>query len=290
MNRDAHMSDSLEARCHAEVLGLHAFFTDWFCGRLPATDEAFSRCERALGPGFQLVSPRGVVDGRASLLAGIRAAHGQRTDFRITIKDFAWRPLPPGTLGLATYTEWQATGDAVTGRISTATMAADERAPGGVVWLHVHETFCPGSSSDQDPPARDPVLARFERGEYTPAEFTHERHVEVAWRYVREFPLWRALDRCSRAIQRFAARHGKHGLYHETITWAYLMLISERVARAEGDEDFASFAAANQDIMTRGKHVLRQYYSDDRLWSESARTRFVWPDRGGDTDPAGNGP
>lgn len=279
MTSTAERDDPLAAICRAEVVALHEFFTDWFCGRLPATDDAFARCERALGSGFQLISPRGVVDERAPLLEGIRAAHGRRRDFRIWIEDFAWRSLRPGQLGLATYVEWQEADGATSSRISTATMAADADAPGAAVWLHVHETWC-----QQAPPANadvpgDPLLAQFEGGALDIAAFTHERHVEVAWRYVRAYPLLTALDRFARSLRRFAEANGETGLYHETITWAYLLLINERVARADPGQDFAGFKADNQDIVTRGKHVLRQYYSDDILWSDLARKYFVWPDR-----------
>lgn len=149
MTSAAHTDESLESRSRAEVVALHQFFTDWFCGRLPATDESFARCEQALDASFQLISPRGALDARAPLLASIRRAHGRRADFRIWIEDFAWRPLIAGQLGLATYVEWQEADGQISSRMSTATMAADSSAPGGVVWLHVHETWTPAEQQRQ---------------------------------------------------------------------------------------------------------------------------------------------
>src|SRR5262249_24114314 len=41
---------------------------------------------------------------------------------------------------------------------------------------------------------------------------------------------------------------GKPGLYHETITWAFVLLVQERRA-PRGDEDWAAFAARNADLL-----------------------------------------
>ena len=45
------------------------------------------------------------------------------------------------------------------------------------------------------------------------------------------FPGLEGIRRFSEGLERFAAASGKPGLYHETITWAFLLLIGERLAR-----------------------------------------------------------
>ena len=40
---------------------------------------------------------------------------------------------------------------------------------------------------------------------------------------------WPAIQRFGDSLRRFAAAYGKQGLYHETITWAYLLLLNERI-------------------------------------------------------------
>jgi hypothetical protein len=49
--------------------------------------------------------------------------------------------------------------------------------------------------------------------------------------YLCRFPALEALRRFSDALMNFAAANGKPTLYHETITWAFLLLIRERVVR-----------------------------------------------------------
>jgi hypothetical protein len=106
-------------------------------------------------------------------------------------------------------------------------------------------------------------------------EFHHRDHVRLAWLYLRRYPVLEALQRFTQGLIRFAANAGKPGLYHETITWAYLFLIHERMA---ADEEWESFAERNPDLMTWKPSVLDRYYSKGRLLSDEARRSFVFPD------------
>lgn len=59
------------------------------------------------------------------------------------------------------------------------------------------------------------------------------------------------------------------------MTIAFLAVIAERL-EADGQTEFAAFAAANPDLMT--KSVLARWYSAERLASEAARRTFLLPD------------
>jgi hypothetical protein len=109
-------------------------------------------------------------------------------------------------------------------------------------------------------------------------QFHHEQHVRVAWMFVCRRGMPAALGEFSEAIKRFAAAKGAHGLYHETITWAFLLIISERQARQPADT-WPAFAAANPDLLAWKPSVLDRYYSKATLASELARRAFVMPDR-----------
>ena len=110
-----------------------------------------------------------------------------------------------------------------------------------------------------------------------PAEqFHHEQHVHVAWLFVRDHGMPAALAEFAAAIKRFADAKGATGLYHETITWAYLLLIAERqaVCQAASWEDFA---AASPDLLSWKPSILERYYSSEVLKSDLARQVFVMP-------------
>jgi hypothetical protein len=122
-------------------------------------------------------------------------------------------------------------------------------------------------------------LAAFESTRLSETSFRHRDHVHLAWIYLRSLPPARALARFSTGLKRFAAAKGKPGLYHETITWAYLVLIRERMERGNRGETWSEFAERNPDLLTWRPSILDAYYREETLWSDLARRVFVLPDR-----------
>ncbi len=124
------------------------------------------------------------------------------------------------------------------------------------------------------------LIAQFESGA-TPADtFHHADHVRLAFEYLGRYPALEALDRFSNALKRFAAAQGKAERYHETITWAYLLLIRERMARAGGFQPWEEFAKQNADLFIWKGGVLAMLYRQETLDSDLARQTFVLPDLG----------
>jgi hypothetical protein len=107
-------------------------------------------------------------------------------------------------------------------------------------------------------------------------EFHHADHVRLAWVYLGEHDLLAAIGRFTTSLRRFAAHHGVPGLYHETITWAYLLLIHERM---NGESTFAAFREANPDLFVWKPSVLDRYYRAGTLGSDRAKRTFVMPDK-----------
>ena len=119
----------------------------------------------------------------------------------------------------------------------------------------------------------------FEGLAFSPDKFHHADHVRLAFLYLCQFPPLDAVSRFSTSLQRFATHHGKSGLYHETITWAFVFLIRERMTRASRQCSWRTFARANPDLIFEGKNLLKKYYRDETLRSDIARTTFLLPDR-----------
>lgn len=122
------------------------------------------------------------------------------------------------------------------------------------------------------------LLDRFNDTSLPASEFHHRQHVEVAWMFVRDYGMPAALDAFSTALKRFAVAKGATGLYHQTITWAFLLIIAERQARCHA-QDFDAFAAANPDVLAWKRSILDRYYSRELLVSDLARKTFLMPDR-----------
>ena len=100
----------------------------------------------------------------------------------------------------------------------------------------------------------------------------------MAFLYLKRFPALEALQRFSASLVRFAGAHGKPELYNETITWAFLLLIRERMARAGCLQTWTQFAAANADLLD-WKKALKKYYRDETIQSTLAKSTFLFPDK-----------
>ena len=124
----------------------------------------------------------------------------------------------------------------------------------------------------------DEFIAGFEECSLGDESFHHADHVRMAYLYLCRFPALEAIQRFSSALARFATAKGKSGLYHETITWALLFLIRERMARTDA-HTWSEFAQNNADLMSWRDNVLKKYYRDGTLKSDLARRTFLFPDK-----------
>ncbi len=123
----------------------------------------------------------------------------------------------------------------------------------------------------------DEFIAQFQAG--TLAGFDHRNHVKMAWLYLQRASVLDAIAKFTRDLKQFALAQGQPNLYHETITWGYLLLIHERMASTPAST-WEAFAAANPDLLTWERSLLKTYYRPATLQSELARRVFVFPDNG----------
>lgn len=125
----------------------------------------------------------------------------------------------------------------------------------------------------------DELIRQFENCSLPLEALRHSVHIQIAFLYLRKYPVLDVLARFPAALTRYAEAHGKAGLYHETITWAYILLIQERMMRAGRAQEWEEFKTANADLMTWTTTILKQYYRDETLSSALARKIFLFPDK-----------
>jgi len=124
------------------------------------------------------------------------------------------------------------------------------------------------------------LITRLEQCTLAADSFHHADHVRAAFLYLCRYPLLEAVEKFSTALQRLAASHGKAQRYHQTITWAYLFLIHERMARAEQARPvWQEFARQNPGVLSWENSVVKRYYRAETLQSDLARRIFVLPDQ-----------
>jgi hypothetical protein len=115
-------------------------------------------------------------------------------------------------------------------------------------------------------------LAALEDASLPPAAFRHDAHLRAAYLYLRQNGFEGAIARMRAALRRYAAVRGRPGLYHETITVAFLALVNERLHGGRA-KDWPGFAAENRDLFD--KRILSCYYRPETLESPLAREVFL---------------
>jgi len=123
------------------------------------------------------------------------------------------------------------------------------------------------------------LMACFERRIQAQVEKGQPHVVLVVKGLVGQRAILEAIQRFSSRLVKFETAHGKPDRYHETITWAFLFLIRERMARAQKKQTWAEFAAENGDLLDWENGILKEYYRDETLASGIARSMFILPDR-----------
>ena len=158
-------------------------------------------------------------------------------------------------------------------------------------WIHIghalqpcfQDPALPGTNVQWYRMTDDEFLASFDNCTLDNTSFHHADHVRMAFLFLSRYPPSEALQRFSTSLIRFAASRGKPQRYHETITWAFLLLIGERVARAGCSLTWPEFASANPDLLDWKNNILKRYYRAETLSSDFAKSTFVFPDQTGDT-------
>lgn len=123
----------------------------------------------------------------------------------------------------------------------------------------------------------DEIAHRFATGTLPEDAWTHRAHLAVALWNLRRFSRPEAARRVREGILRHNARAGRDGGYHETITLAWLAIVAlflEQQEYGRSDDDLLAALAARCD----DSRYLQEFYSRERLMSETARHAWIPPD------------
>ena len=111
------------------------------------------------------------------------------------------------------------------------------------------------SGSDMQSAAE--LASHIERCALPATGFGHREHAQLAWFYLRRYPLLTAVVRYQHTLRRFATSLGMPDKYDEQLTVAYMLLLEER-RRESASDDWARFAADNRDILDHGRAVVER--------------------------------
>jgi hypothetical protein len=128
----------------------------------------------------------------------------------------------------------------------------------------------------------DTLAARFEAAAIPAVEWTHHAHICVGAWHVHHLGPQTALARLRAGIRRLNEAHGTVNSttrgYHETITAAYVRLITHFFAACPADMPLPDRAAALLSSALAERSYLLRHYTRDRLMSPAARAAWIEPD------------
>jgi hypothetical protein len=121
------------------------------------------------------------------------------------------------------------------------------------------------------------LVTRFEALALNPAELSHREHVRLAFTVLaQERDLAAAAVRFRRMLRRFTDAHSSVK-YHETITWAYLAIVAERMY-GRGYASSHELLAEHADLLDHERGALARHYDvPDITASPVAKATFVLP-------------
>jgi hypothetical protein len=118
----------------------------------------------------------------------------------------------------------------------------------------------------------DEFLEAFHSCSLRTSEFRHADHLRLAWLHLAREPFETALAQVRSEIQAFAKHHHLTGLYHETITTAWMLLLA-----THQEKSFEEFLTRNEYQLS--SNLLHRFWTPELLASREARSHWIPPDR-----------
>ena len=118
----------------------------------------------------------------------------------------------------------------------------------------------------------DEFLDAFHSCRLRTSEFRHADHLRLAWLHLSREPFETALSRVRSGIRAFAKHHNLSGLYHETITTAWVHLLA-----THSEKSFNEFLTVNESRLS--SNLLHSFWTPEILASREARSHWIPPDR-----------
>jgi hypothetical protein len=123
----------------------------------------------------------------------------------------------------------------------------------------------------------DELIAAVDSKSLPLCAFTHGEHVRLAWACLRTRSLLPAMAEFRRLLLAYATHHRKPNLYHETITFAYLLLVHERMARTPQLTTWDAFTSEHADLLAWRGGPFFTLYPAEIVQDSEARGHFVLP-------------
>lgn len=118
---------------------------------------------------------------------------------------------------------------------------------------------------------------RFSTCELSPAEFTHEAHLRLAWIHITRYGIEQAEKNITTQLQTFVAFAGAQGKYNLTLTIAAIKAVYHFILKSKSTT-FKDFIAEFPRLKYNFKELMACHYGFDIYHSAKAKVEFLEPD------------
>ena len=118
---------------------------------------------------------------------------------------------------------------------------------------------------------------QFEAGLLPPSEFSHHRHIQLAYIYLCQYEQELAIICMRQSLQSYLTFQGiDASKYHETLTRAWILAVRHFMENAEPALSAEEFIETHPVLLD--KDIMLTHYSREHLFLEQAQTEFREPD------------
>jgi len=118
---------------------------------------------------------------------------------------------------------------------------------------------------------------RFVNKSFDPLVFSHEAHLRLAWIHINKYGLSKAIDNITSQIRAFAAHHGDHKKYNETMTVAAVRVVNHFIMKSKS-ETFSDLILEFPRLKNQFTALIDSHYSAEIFSSEKAKSFYLEPD------------
>lgn len=120
-------------------------------------------------------------------------------------------------------------------------------------------------------------LQSFKTGELQPSDFNHEAHLRLAYLYIQEKGIEKAIREICQDLKNYTKFAGAEDKYHHTLTIAAIKTVNHFMGKSKA-ENFSEFIIEFPRLKMHFKELIAQHYSFDIFTNEKAKKEFVEPD------------
>ncbi len=111
----------------------------------------------------------------------------------------------------------------------------------------------------------------------SPALFSHEAHLRLAWIHIRKYGLDKAIGNITMQLQDFVEALGARDKYNETVTVAAIRAVYHFMLKSN-TTTFAQFITENPQLKHNFKELLNSHYKTNIFSSHEAKRGYLEPE------------